>query len=82
MKGFFQLIDSKTGQRTPAIGQDRVTFANGLRSIVPQDEQESALVIVLVDDADASEWKFSQAPVLTVANFIKHFATTEVASNE
>lgn len=81
MKCFFQLLDSKTGSRSPAIGQDRIAFAQALKNVVPEDEQNDVYVLVLVEDANADQWKFSSAPAMTVHSFINLFGNLEVASN-
>lgn len=81
MKCFFQLLHAKTGTRSPAIGQDRVLFAKALNEIVPEEERNDTYVLVLVEDADASEWKFSTAPAMTVHSFINLFGAIEVSSN-
>lgn len=81
MNCFFQLLDSKTGSRSPAIGQDRVAFAKALKNIVPEDEKNNVYVLVLVEDSSAAEWKFSTAPAMTVHSFINLFGYLEASDN-
>lgn len=81
MKCFFQLLDSKSGQRSPAVGQDRSKFANSLADVIPVEDRSEVYVLVLVEDPGETEWKFSTAPAMTVATFIANFATVEVSAN-
>lgn len=78
MKCFFQLIETATGYRSSPVGFLRDEFANTLKK---QLETNPALaddiVLVLVDDADATDWEFSTAPLMKVSTFVEHFATTE-----
>lgn len=73
MKCFFQLISRVNGVRSPVAGDDRQSFANNLRELFPEGSED--FVLVLVDDATASQWEFSRAPLMTINSFIKQFAT-------
>jgi len=76
MKCFFQLIDKKTGTRSPAVSSTRNEFAASLQKAYPHDPDD-AYVLVLVDNMQMdveSEWNFSRAPLMTVSTFVQHFA--------
>lgn len=76
MKIIAQLIDQKTGQRTPPVSRSRRDFANGLRDLYPAAQADKAYVLIIADDAmTPGSTDFSLAPLMTVATFIEHFAT-------
>ncbi len=73
MKGrkcFFQLVDRETGMRSAAVGATVGDFAKSLRTNLSVDGDKQ-YVLLLVDDCDAEEWKFSLAPMMTVTSFLK-----------
>lgn len=70
-----QLLDKKTGRRTPPVTKTRQEFANQLRELFVSD-LESAYVLVLADDSvSPGNLDFALAPLLTVGSFIEHFAS-------
>lgn len=70
-----QLIDKKTGRRTPPVSRTREEFANALKELYVQDGS-SAYVLVLADDSvSPGNLDFALAPLMTVDTFIEHFAT-------
>lgn len=74
MKIVVQLIDKKTGRRTPPVAKTRVEFANALRDLYVSG-RDSAYVLVLADDSiDEGNMEFALAPLMTVEMFIDHFA--------
>jgi len=79
MKCFFQLVEPDSGKRTPAVSAERRDFANRLRGM--EVEFSSCFVLVLVDDADAEQWNFSLAPLMSVPHFIDLFADKVEVSN-
>jgi len=73
-----QLIDKKTGSRTPPVTRTRAEFANALRDLLPENQHDKAYVLVLADDSvTEGTLDFATAPLLTVGNFIENFATKE-----
>ena len=72
-----QLIDKKTGCRTPPVTRTRVDFANALRDLYPVESQDKSYVLILADDSvEPGSLDFALAPLMTVQTFIKHFATS------
>jgi len=73
-----QLIDKKTGGRTPPISCTRSEYANKLRDLLPPDVQGDAYVLVLADDSvKAGSLDFAMAPLMTAERFVENFATFE-----
>lgn len=71
-----QLIDKKTGKRTPPVTKTRREFANVLRDLYPEHQQEGAYVLILADDSmKPGSLDFALAPLMTVKTFINHFAS-------
>lgn len=71
-----QILDSKTGSRTPPITKTRKEFANSLRDFFPPGQWEKAFVLILADDSSQpGSLDFALAPLMTVASFVEHFAT-------
>lgn len=71
-----QLIDKKTGARTPPVTKTRREFADVLRELYPEVHQDGAYVLILADDSmKPGSLDFALAPLMTVKNFIKHFAS-------
>lgn len=76
MKCFFQLLSKDSGTRSPAFGCERTEAAAVLLRWCIENGPDSGdghYVIVLTDDIKDGEWNFSQAPLLTVRNFIEQF---------
>lgn len=70
-----QLVDKKTGKRTPPVKRTRQAFADALRDLYVSDT-DNAYVLVLADDSVKSgDLDFALAPLMTVTAFIEHFAS-------
>jgi len=70
-----QLIDKKTGRRTPPVAKTRQQFADALRDLYVND-RGNAYVLVLADDSvTPGSIDFALAPLMTVETFIEHFAS-------
>lgn len=75
MKIVAQLIDKKTGRRTPPVARSRADFANALRDLYVSN-RDAAYVLILADDSvEPDNLEFALAPLMTVETFIEHFAT-------
>jgi len=72
-KCFFQLVHRETGKRTEAVSSDRDSLANKLHDMFPGGSDD--YVLVLVEFFDGEEWRFSQAPMMTVSHFVDAFST-------
>lgn len=74
-----QLVDQKTGVRTPPVTKTREEFANALAELVPESQHEKLFVLVLADDSvKPGSLDFALAPLMTVSSFIKHFSTFQM----
>lgn len=76
MKCFFQFVWQKDGSRSCPFGMSREEFCSRIPALIPEAERSEVLVLVLVDDALAAEWHFSQAPLMTVDSFLNHFGVS------
>lgn len=75
MKIIAQLVDKKTGRRTPPVAKTRQQFADALKELYVAD-RDNAYVLVLADDSvSPGNLDFALAPLMTVGQFIEHFAS-------
>lgn len=77
---FIQLVDKNTGERSHAFSLPRSEIVDKLeKSGLNLDD---VMLLVLVEDANNNDWKFSRAPLMSFNTFKAHFQSAEVASNE
>jgi len=74
-----QILDQKTGARTPPVTRTRESFANALRDLYPANLADKSYVLVLADDSvTPGSLDFALAPLMTVTSFVEHFATPAI----
>lgn len=64
-------MNKETGNRSPAMSEERGEFAHRLGENL--DNLEDYCVIVLMEHNDKEEFEFSQAPLLDAAHFVQLF---------
>lgn len=70
-----QLIDQKTGQRTPPVSRTREDLAVALKTLYNAQLADKTYVLILADDSvEPGSLDFALAPLMTVSTFIEHFA--------
>jgi len=70
-----QLVDKKTGRRTPPVAKTREEFANALRDLYINDRTDAYVLVLADDSVSEGNLDFALAPLMTVETFIEHFAT-------
>lgn len=78
MKCIFQFLSADGSSRSEPMSLDRSVFADFCADQLDQGKvPDTALVLVLMDSAKG-DLRFSQAPLLSVRNFVSQFSTKEV----